>query len=77
MAIEVRTAGVIKEKAEEEKVVSSMIEAAKSNAEVTEKLGNILSESLDREKFKKMVVEEALKDPELRDKIMLELIRKL
>lgn len=77
MVIEIKGPEVAKEKTEEEKVASSMVEAAKNSVEVTEKLGDILSESLDKEKFKKMVVEEALKDPELRNKIMLELIKKL
>lgn len=66
-----------REKQGEDKVVSSMVEAAKSSSEVTEKLSEILVETLDKTKFKKMIVEEALKDPELRDKIMLELIKKI
>jgi len=77
MPIEIKNSEVAKEKTEEEKIVSSMVEAAKNSVEVIEKLGDILSESLDKEKFKKIIVEEALKDPELRNKIMLELIKKL
>jgi hypothetical protein len=65
------------EVAGEEKVVSSMVEAAKTSPELTEELGSILISSLNKEKFKKSIVEEALKDPELRKKIMLELIKKL
>lgn len=67
----------IREKTEEEKVATSLIEAAKNSTEVVEKLGSILSESLDKEKFKKIIMEEALKDPELRNKLMLELLKKL
>lgn len=59
------------------KIISSTIEAAKSSTEVIEKLSNILAESLDKEKLKKMILEEALKDPELRNKIVLEVIKKL
>lgn len=66
-----------KEENMDEKVVSSMIQAAKTNSETTEKLTNMLMESIDRDKFKKMLLEEALKDSELRNKIMLELIKKL
>jgi hypothetical protein len=77
MPIEIRRPEVIREKTEEEKVVSSLIEAAKSSSEVTEKLSDILGESIDKTKLKKMIIEEALKDPELRNKIMLELIKKL
>ena len=61
----------------EEKVVLSLIKAAKNNNEIAGKVTEILMGSLDKEKLKKMIVEEALKDPELRDKIMLELIKKL
>ncbi len=69
--------GTTEEKREEEKVVFSLIKAAKNNREIAEKLTNILMESLNKEKLKKMIVEEALKDPDLRDQIMLELIKKL
>ena len=61
----------------DKKILSSLIEAAKSNMEITEKLTEILVGSLDKEKFKKMIVEESLKDPELRNRIALALIKKL
>lgn len=72
--------GVPEKKEEEkidEKVVSSMIETAKTSSEATEKLTDLLMGSIDKEKLKKMIVEEALKDSELRNKIMLEVIKKL
>lgn len=65
------------EKTEEEKIISSLVEAAKSSTEVSQKLSDVLLQSIDKDKFKKMIVEEALKDPELRNKIILELIKKL
>lgn len=82
MPIEIRKPEVIvrpevKKENEEEKVVSSLVEAAKTNSELVEKLSDILSESLNKERFKKLIIEEVLKDPELRDKVMLELIKKL
>jgi len=61
----------------DEKVVSSMIEAAKTSSEATEKLTDLLMGSIDKEKLKKMIVEATLKDSELRNKIMLEVIKKL
>ena len=61
----------------DKKLLTSMMEAAKSSIEVADKLTEILITSLDREKFKKMIIEEALKDPELRNKIALAIIKKL
>ncbi|MDI6798395.1 MAG: hypothetical protein QMD12_00115 [Candidatus Aenigmarchaeota archaeon] len=72
--------GIPEKKEEEkidEKVVSSMIEAAKTSSEAAEKLSEMLMGSIDKEKLKKMIVEQALKDPELRNKIMLELLKNL
>lgn len=61
----------------DETAVSSMIETAKESEEATEKLTSMVMESLDISKFRERLVEEALRDPELRNKIMLELIKKL
>ena len=61
----------------DDKTVSTMIETAKENAEVRGKITEMFLQGIDREKFKQKLIEEALKDKELRDKIMLELIRKL
>lgn len=74
---EIKLGMPVKKEDVDEKVVSSMIETAKTNTEAAEKLTDMLLASVDKEKFKKMVVDAALKDPELRDKIMLELIKKL
>ncbi len=60
-----------------EKTLESMIEVAKENEEVRGKITEMLLENMDKEEFKKKLIEEALKDKELRDKIMLEIIRKL
>jgi len=60
-----------------EKAISATIETAKTSEEATEKLTSMVMESIDVSKFKERLVEEALKDPELRNKIMLELIKKL
>ena len=60
-----------------EKTLKSMIEVAKENEEVREKITEMFLESMNKEEFKKKLIEEALKDKELRDKIMLEIIRKL
>ncbi|HKZ45249.1 MAG TPA: hypothetical protein VJ343_00935 [archaeon] len=60
-----------------EKAISATIEAARNNDEATEKLTSMVMESLDVQKFKERLVEEALRDPELRTKVMLELLRKL
>jgi len=57
--------------------IRSMLEAAKTSDEATEKLTGMVMDSLDIAKFRERLVEEALKDPELRNKIMLELIKKL
>ena len=54
-----------------------MIEVAKENEEVRGRITEMLLENMNKEEFKKRLIEEALKDKELRDKIMLEIIRKL
>jgi len=77
---EIRLGVPVKKEEEEkidEKVVSSMIETAKTSSEATEKLTDLLMGSIDKGKLKKMIVEEVLKDPQLRNKIMLEVIKKL
>jgi hypothetical protein len=74
---EVARPEVTRERTEEEKVLFSLVEAAKSSDEIAQKLSDILVESLDKEKLKKMVIDQALKDYQLRNKIMLELIKKL
>jgi len=61
----------------DERAISATIETAKTSEEATEKLTSIVMESIDISKFKERLVEEALKDPELRNKIMIELIKKL
>ena len=60
-----------------EKTLESMIEVAKENEEVRGKITEMLLENMNKEEFKEKLIEEALKDKELRDKIMLEIIRKL
>jgi len=60
-----------------EKTLESMIEVAKENEEVRGRITEMFLESMNKEEFKKKLIEEALKDKELRDKIMLEIIRKL
>ena len=60
-----------------EKAISATIEAAKNSDEATEKITSMVMESLDVSKFKERLVEEVLKDPELRTKVMLELLKKL
>ena len=60
-----------------EKTLESMIEVAKENEEIRGRITEMLLENMNKEEFKKRLIEEALKDKELRDKIMLEIIRKL
>jgi hypothetical protein len=59
------------------KAISAVIAAAKSSNELTGRLTNMIMQSLDVQKFRERVLEEALKDPELRIRIILELIRRL
>ncbi len=61
----------------DERAILATIETAKNSQEATEKITNMVMESLDVSKFKERLIEESLKDPELRNKIMLELIKKL
>ncbi|MFH8087037.1 MAG: hypothetical protein QW609_04430 [Candidatus Aenigmatarchaeota archaeon] len=60
-----------------EKALSSFIETAKNNEEVRKKIAELIFSSLDLKNFKEKLVEEALKDSELRNKIMLELLKKI
>ena len=60
-----------------ERAISATIEAAKNSDEATQKLTSMVMESLDVPKFREKLVEEALRDPELRTKIMIELIKQL
>lgn len=60
----------------DEKAIASIIETAKTNQEAVGKITGMIMASLDA-KFKERLIEEALKDSELRNKIMLELLKKL
>lgn len=60
-----------------EKALASFIETAKNNQEVTKKIAELIFSSLDIKSFKEKLIEEALRDPELRNKIMLELLKKI
>jgi hypothetical protein len=59
------------------KAVSAALQTAREDAEFRGKIAEFLLEGIDKQKFKEKLVEEALKDPELRKKIMLEIVRKL
>jgi len=61
----------------DEKAIASLIEAAKTSEEATEKITSMIMSSLDVVRFKEKLIEEALKDVQLRNKIMLELLKKL
>jgi len=73
----IREPEFVRERTDEEKIFSSLVAAAKHNEEVLQKLSDLLAESLDKQKLKRMIVDDALKDFDLRNKIMLELIKKL
>jgi hypothetical protein len=60
-----------------EKAVSAALQAAREDAELRGKIADFLLQGIDKQKFKERIVEEALKDSELRKKIMLEIVRKL
>lgn len=60
-----------------EKALASFIETAKDNQEVTKKIAELIFSSLDIKSFKEKLIEEALRDSELRNKIMLELLKKI
>jgi hypothetical protein len=60
-----------------EKALASFIETAKNNEEVSRKIAELIFSSLDTKNFREKLIDEALKDPELRNKIMLELLKKL
>ncbi len=60
-----------------EKAVNAALQTAKEDAELRGKIADFLLQGIDKQKFKERIVEEALKDPELRKKIMLEIVRKL
>ena len=60
-----------------EKAVNTALQVAKEDADLRGKIVDLIMEGIDKNKFKERLVEEALKDPELRKKIMLELIKKL
>ncbi|MGC8812028.1 MAG: hypothetical protein ACP5O8_00355 [Candidatus Aenigmatarchaeota archaeon] len=60
-----------------EKTLASLVEAARNNEEVTKKIAEIIFSSLDIKSFKEKLIEEALRDSELRNKIMLELLKKI
>jgi hypothetical protein len=60
-----------------EKAVNAALQTAREDAELRGKIADFLLQGIDKQKFKERIVEEALKDPELRKKIMLEIVRKL
>ena len=60
-----------------ERALASFIETAKNNEEVSRKIAELIFSSLDVKNFKEKLIEEALRDSELRNKIMLELLKKL
>lgn len=60
-----------------DKAVSAALQTAREDAELRGRITEFLLQGVDKQKFKEKIVEEALKDPELRKKIMLELVRKL
>lgn len=60
-----------------DRAISSMIETLKNNKEATDKVTSIIMASIDVAKFKERLIEEVLRDVQLRNKIMLELLRKL
>ncbi|MEM7825322.1 MAG: hypothetical protein QW412_00490, partial [Candidatus Aenigmatarchaeota archaeon] len=60
-----------------EKTLTSFIEAAKNSEEASRKIADLIFSSLNLKNFKEKLIEEALKDSELRNKIMLELLKKL
>jgi hypothetical protein len=65
------------EKSENEKALSAAIQVAKEDLEFRSKIAELLLEKINKAGFKEKLIDEALKDPELRKKIMLELLRKL
>jgi hypothetical protein len=62
---------------ENEKALSAAIQVAKEDLEFRSKMAEFLLEKINKAEFKEKLIDEALKDPELRKKIMLELLRKL
>jgi len=60
-----------------EKAVSAALQTAREDPELRGKIADFLLEGIDKQRFKERVLEEALKDPELRKKIILEIVRKL
>ncbi|MEM7821389.1 MAG: hypothetical protein QXX38_01060 [Candidatus Aenigmatarchaeota archaeon] len=61
----------------DEKIIKSIVEGAKTSQEITEKITNILMESIDKEKLRNMIIEEVFKDQGLRNKIIIEIVKKL
>ncbi len=61
----------------DEKALQTMLEVAKENEEIRGKITEIILSSMDKEEFKKNLIREALNDKELREKIMVEIIKKL
>ena len=61
----------------DEKAITMMVETAKENEEVRAKITEMFLEGIDKKEFKKILIDKALGDPELRKKIMLEIIKKL
>jgi hypothetical protein len=60
-----------------DRAVNTALQVAKEDAEFRGKIADFIMQGVDKNKFKEKLVEEALKDVELRKKIMLELIKKL
>ena len=61
----------------DDKTMDSMIETIKNSREATERVVSMIMSSIDLPKFKEKLIEEVLKDAQLRNRIMLELLRKL
>ena len=57
--------------------IQTVVEAAKEEGEIRAKIAELLSKDIDKVKFKEKLLEAVLKDPDLRRKILLEVIRKI
>jgi len=62
---------------ENEQALVAAIQVAKEDLEFRSKIADFLLEKINKTEFKEKLIDEALKDPELRKKIMLELLKKL